>query len=267
MSSHTLVRYARQALIWGAAIGALQFIWPTPPGVIVQGVVVGSLTALLAFGLSLVYKTNGIINFAQADLGVVPATLGLSLLRDWDWPYFVVLPITIVVAMALGSAVEFLVVPPVLEGAADHPQRRHDRARPAAARHRLLHTDAVQRRGRIGAPSLPEIQPSNRLHLRDRPNRLHRQRPAGHDHRPPGDHRPHGLPQPHRLGHRGESQRPKPRPCVAGGHRRAGNPETWCGSSPRCWQPWPWCCGRACSDSPSDPPLDPPSSFARSRWR
>ncbi len=107
---HTLVRYARQAVIWGAALGALQFIWPTPPGVIVQGVVVGSLTALLAFGLSLVYKTNGIINFAQADLGVVPATVGLSLLRDWDWPYFVVLPITIVVAMALGSAVEFLVI-------------------------------------------------------------------------------------------------------------------------------------------------------------
>ncbi|WP_419848867.1 ABC transporter permease subunit [Candidatus Poriferisocius sp.] len=107
---HTLVRFARQALIWGAALGALQFIWPTPPGVIVQGVVVGSLTALLAFGLSLVYKTNGIINFAQADLGVVPATVGLSLLRDWDWPYFVVLPVTIVVAMALGSAVEFLVI-------------------------------------------------------------------------------------------------------------------------------------------------------------
>jgi branched-chain amino acid transport system permease protein len=100
----------RQALIWGAALGALQFIWPTPPGVIVQGVVVGSLTALLAFGLSLVYKTNGIINFAQADLGVVPATVGLSLLRDWDWPYFVVLPSTIVVAIALGSAVEFLVI-------------------------------------------------------------------------------------------------------------------------------------------------------------
>ena len=110
MSSHTIVRYARQALIWGAALGTLQFIWPTPPGVIVQGMVVGSLTALLAFGLSLVYKTNGIINFAQADLGVVPATVGLSLLRDWDWPYFVVLPITIVVAMALGSAVEFLVI-------------------------------------------------------------------------------------------------------------------------------------------------------------
>ena len=110
MSSPTLVRYARQALIWGAALGALQFIWPTPPGVIVQGVVVGSLTALLAFGLSLVYKTNGIINFAQADLGVVPATVGLSLLRDWDWPYFVVLPITIIVAMALGSAVEFIVI-------------------------------------------------------------------------------------------------------------------------------------------------------------
>ncbi len=107
---HTLIRFVHQALIWGAALGALQFIWPTPPGVIVQGVVVGSLTALLAFGLSLVYKTNGIVNFAQADLGVVPATVGLSLLRDWDWPYFVVLPVTIVVAMVLGSAVEFLVI-------------------------------------------------------------------------------------------------------------------------------------------------------------
>ena len=110
LNSHAFARHARLALVWGAALGALQFIWPTPPGVIVQGVVVGSLTALLAFGLSLVYKANGIINFAQADLGVVPATVGLSLLRDWDWPYFVVLPITIVVAMALGSAVEFLVI-------------------------------------------------------------------------------------------------------------------------------------------------------------
>lgn len=110
MSSHAVVRHGQLALTWGAALGALQFIWPTPPGVIVQGVVVGSLTALLAFGLSLVYKTNGVINFAQADLGVVPATVGLSLLRDWDWPYFVVLPVTIVVAMALGSAVEFLVI-------------------------------------------------------------------------------------------------------------------------------------------------------------
>ncbi len=110
LNSPTVLRHVRYAVVWAIALGALQFVWPTPPGVIVQGVILGSLTALVAIGLSLVYKTNGIINFAQADLGVVPATIGLSLLRDWDWPYFVVLPITIVVAMALGSLVEFLLI-------------------------------------------------------------------------------------------------------------------------------------------------------------
>ncbi|MDG2026054.1 MAG: ATP-binding cassette domain-containing protein [Acidimicrobiales bacterium] len=72
--------------------------------------IVGSLTALIAIGLSLVYKTNGTINFAQAEMGVVPATLGLSLLTDWGWPYFVVLPVTLVAALLLGSLVEFVVI-------------------------------------------------------------------------------------------------------------------------------------------------------------
>ncbi len=48
--------------------------WSMPGGTLVYGIIIGSLTALMAFGLALVYKANRVINFAQADLGAVPAS-------------------------------------------------------------------------------------------------------------------------------------------------------------------------------------------------
>ena len=58
---------------------ALDQIWPTPSGVAVYGIIIGSFTALLAFGLALIYRSNRVINFAQADLGAVPASLCVAL--------------------------------------------------------------------------------------------------------------------------------------------------------------------------------------------
>ena len=49
--------------------------WTIPFHQIVYGVIIGSLTALISFGLALVYRANKVINFAQADLGAVPASL------------------------------------------------------------------------------------------------------------------------------------------------------------------------------------------------
>src|SRR5439155_14199327 len=57
-----------------------QWFWPAPPGVIVQGVLIGSLTALVAFGIALIYRANRVINFAQGDLGGVPASLAVLLI-------------------------------------------------------------------------------------------------------------------------------------------------------------------------------------------
>ncbi len=42
------------------------------PGVLLRGVIVGLLGALVALGMALIYRANRILNFAQADLGVVP---------------------------------------------------------------------------------------------------------------------------------------------------------------------------------------------------
>ena len=49
-----------------------------PASVLMQGFIIGSLTALTAFGLALIYKANMVINFAQADLGAVPASLAVA---------------------------------------------------------------------------------------------------------------------------------------------------------------------------------------------
>jgi ABC-type branched-subunit amino acid transport system ATPase component/ABC-type branched-subunit amino acid transport system permease subunit len=99
---------------WVASIVAftvgLQLVWPTPFGIVVWGLVISSLTALLAFGLVLIYRSHRVINFAQADLGAVPAALCVSLVVLEGWSYWVAVPFALVVAVALGSAVEFVVI-------------------------------------------------------------------------------------------------------------------------------------------------------------
>ncbi len=96
-----------------AIAGALFFvfgvrlIWPAPIGVMVQGVVIGGLTAMIAFGLALVYRSNRIINFAQGDLGGVPASLAVLLILERGWPYPIAFVAAIVTAVFLGGFVEF----------------------------------------------------------------------------------------------------------------------------------------------------------------
>ena len=48
-------------------------------GIFLNGAIIGTLYALVAFGLILVYRANRIINFAQAGLGSLPALLGILL--------------------------------------------------------------------------------------------------------------------------------------------------------------------------------------------
>ncbi len=87
-----------------------QIFWPAPIGVLVQGVVIGGLTSLIAFGIALIYRANRIVNFAQGDLGAVPASLAVLLIVGPGLPYFVALPIGIVSAIVLGAFVEFIFI-------------------------------------------------------------------------------------------------------------------------------------------------------------
>jgi branched-chain amino acid transport system permease protein len=81
-----------------------------PRGVIVGGAVIGALYGLVAMGLILVYKANRIINFAQAQLGAVPAIIGLLLIAKRGWPYLVVVPLVIIGSLLLGGVVEVTLI-------------------------------------------------------------------------------------------------------------------------------------------------------------
>jgi branched-chain amino acid transport system permease protein len=89
-----------------------QLWWPAPIGVLVQGVVIGGLTALIAFGIALIYRANRIINFAAGDLGGVSASLAVLLIVGPGIPYFLAFPIGVASAVVVGAVVEFLVIRP-----------------------------------------------------------------------------------------------------------------------------------------------------------
>ncbi len=83
---------------------------PIPPEVIANGMVLGSVYALIALGLILVYRANRVINFAQAQLGAVPAVIALLLIAKRGVPYLAVLPIVVLGAALLGAGTEATIV-------------------------------------------------------------------------------------------------------------------------------------------------------------
>jgi branched-chain amino acid transport system permease protein len=85
--------------------------WSLPAGVIVQGTLIGGLTALLAVGVALVYRANRIINFAQGDLGAFPATLAVLLMvTGIGLPYPIAFVTGLAAAIVLGALVEWLII-------------------------------------------------------------------------------------------------------------------------------------------------------------
>jgi ABC-type branched-subunit amino acid transport system ATPase component/ABC-type branched-subunit amino acid transport system permease subunit len=81
-----------------------------PLGVVLLGAVLGSLSALTAMGLVLVYRSSRVINFAQAELGGLAGTVGVIAVAGWGLPYLLALPVGLAVAMATGALVDLVVV-------------------------------------------------------------------------------------------------------------------------------------------------------------
>src|SRR5947209_17750931 len=81
-----------------------------PTEIIILGLVYGALYGLIAMGIILVYRANRIINFAQAQLGSVPAVVALLLIAKRGVPWIVALPIAVIGGALLGGAVEVTLV-------------------------------------------------------------------------------------------------------------------------------------------------------------
>jgi ABC-type branched-subunit amino acid transport system ATPase component/ABC-type branched-subunit amino acid transport system permease subunit len=81
-----------------------------PLGVIVLGIVLGSLQALTALGLVLLYRSSRIINLAQAEIGGLAAATAVVLVVGKGLPYFVAMPLGLVVAGLTGLIIDATVV-------------------------------------------------------------------------------------------------------------------------------------------------------------
>ena len=102
-----LVPTAVAVLVIGIARVALD----VPFGVLVQGAIIGGLSALLALGLAIVWRANRVINFAAGDLGAVPATLAVLLtVSTVGFGWWAGLGVGLVTALALGALVELVIV-------------------------------------------------------------------------------------------------------------------------------------------------------------
>ena len=102
-------------LAYVVPVAALIFavrVWPfpAPNGVILDGALGGGRIALIALGIALIYRANRVINFAQGDLGQVPATLGALLVITLSVNYFVAFTTGLVAAVVLGIVVETLII-------------------------------------------------------------------------------------------------------------------------------------------------------------
>src|SRR3954467_11749647 len=64
-----------------------------PLAVVVIGLITGTVTALLAIGLILIYRANRFINFAYGAMGSFVGVIGGALYLEHHWSHWVGLPL------------------------------------------------------------------------------------------------------------------------------------------------------------------------------
>ena len=77
------------------------------------GLLRGSVYALVALGIVLVYRASGIFNFAQAEFGTTGLFAAYAALELWGWSYPVALAFGMGAALTMGLLTERLVIYPL----------------------------------------------------------------------------------------------------------------------------------------------------------
>lgn len=78
------------------------------------GLATGAIYGLVAIGFAIVYKATGIINFAQGEMVMLNAYLGLSIATFSGVGFWELIPLVILASILVGLAVEYLLVRPML---------------------------------------------------------------------------------------------------------------------------------------------------------
>ncbi|MFQ5650027.1 MAG: branched-chain amino acid ABC transporter permease [bacterium] len=77
---------------------------------IVNGLSVGSLYALIALAMVIIYKASEVPNFAQGEMAMISTYVAYTYLTIYQWPTYIALPGALLVAALLGVGLEFAFV-------------------------------------------------------------------------------------------------------------------------------------------------------------
>ncbi len=80
---------------------------------VASGLAAGSIYALLALALVVIYKASNVLNFAQGEMAMLSAFVAFSLLSRWEVPLLVLVPLMLLFGGALGLAVEWTLIRPL----------------------------------------------------------------------------------------------------------------------------------------------------------
>ena len=81
---------------------------------IVSGIAVGSIYGLIAMGFAVIYKSTGLVNFAQGEMTMIVAYIAWSVATNITGNVFVVAGAAILGGMILGLLIERVVMRPML---------------------------------------------------------------------------------------------------------------------------------------------------------
>lgn len=77
---------------------------------LISSLVAGSIYALMALAMSIVYKASEIPNFAQGEMAMFSTFVAFVLLASQGWPFWLAFPVTLVFAFFLGFLLEFVFI-------------------------------------------------------------------------------------------------------------------------------------------------------------
>ncbi len=97
-------------LVAAAVVAVVKLPKGLPPGIVLQGLVLGGLSSFTAMALVLVYRAARIVNFATAGIGTLGGAFAFVAGAGWGLPYVVAVLIGLAVAVAVGWAVDATVI-------------------------------------------------------------------------------------------------------------------------------------------------------------
>ncbi len=81
---------------------------------VINGLVVGSVYALVALGFVIIFKSTSVVNFAQGEFLLLGAYISLAVVGQYNMPFWIAVIITLIFSVLLGMLIERLILRPMI---------------------------------------------------------------------------------------------------------------------------------------------------------